>query len=296
MANINLTDREFEQLRDDIETIVRAPRVWLEAFENRQLDGFGVKDYSYYKQHDMSPIEVSMTGSVESFGMGYLEKKTAYIPVFSKDIRIFRRDLEGSRRWGQPMDTRLQQVMASKMMAKLDTVPGLGISSPIDVNPFCQDVTDAGGTSDWATIAAIQQAVLDTVITIRSYEHKGPYRAIMSSPLDFNLYINIANSDATGHDWLRKLVSDGIWETTKIANGDGTAFAGASGTDNVFFAYAPQTEGQNNFEILVAKEPTVEETSGNGFDPQYKLYSALIHHAYRANAGAVYDAITDIGT
>jgi len=296
MANVNLTDREFEQLSDDIYKVVRSPRVWLDAFPNRQLDGFGVKDYSYYKQHDMSAIEVSMTGSVENFGMGYLEKSTAYIPVFSKDIRIFRRDLEASRRWGQPMDTRLQTLMAAKMMAKLDTVPGLGISAPIDVDPFPQQVTDAGGTADWATIAVIQETVLDVVLTLRNAEHWGPYKAIMSPPLDLNLYINIANSDATGYDWLRKLITDGTYTTNQIANSDGTAFSGGTGTDNVFFAFAPTTEGQNNFEILVAKEPTVEETSGNGFDPQYKLYTALIHHAYRTDAGATFDAITDIGT
>jgi hypothetical protein len=118
----------------------------------------------------------------------------------------------------------------------------------------------------------------------------------MSSPLEMNLNLLIANTEATAGDWVRKLIQDGMYSTNIIANSDGTAFAKASGADNVFFAFAPQTEGQNNFEILVAKEPTLEETVGNGFDPQYKLYSALIHEIYRSDAGAVCDAITDIGT
>jgi len=293
---VNLTDREYEQLDEDIKTVVRSPRAWLDALPSKQLDGFGVKDYSWYKQYDMSAIEVSMTGSNESFGAGYLEKNTAYIPVFSKDIRVFRRDLEASRRWNQPINTRLQSLAAAKLMEKIDSVPGLGISTPVSVDPVTASVTDAGNTSNWATMAALEAVVLDTLITIRAAEHWGPYRAIMSSPLELNMNILIANTEATGGDWARKLIQDGMSSTNVISDSAGTAFGKASGADNVFLAFAPSTNGQNNMEILIAKEPTLEETVGNGFDPQYKLYSALIHEIYRSDAGAVYDTITDVGS
>jgi len=293
---LNLTDREYEQLSEEIYKVVRAPRTWLEAIPQRKLDGFGVKDYSWYKQYDMSAIEVSMTGSIESFGRGYLEKNTAYIPVFSKDIDIPRRDLEASRRWGSSLNLRLQSLMAAKLMAKINEVPGLGISTPIDVNPIAQDVTDAGSSADWGTQAVIEATIMDVIVTIRANDHWGPYRAVMSSPLELNLNVHIGTSEAVVGDWARKLITDGMWGTNDIADSDGTAFGKASGTDNIFLAFAPQTEGQNNIEYLIAKEPTLEETVGNGFDPRYKIYAAMIHEIYRSDAGAVFDSITDIGT
>ena len=94
------------------------------------------------------------------------------------------------------------------------------------------------------------------------------------------------------HEMSNQDVQQGVRPFCQFFNGKSRCH----GADNGFFAFEPSTMGQNNFEILMAKEPTIEETVGNGFDYQYKLYGAMIHEVFRTEAGAVFDAITDIGT
>ena len=293
---INLTDREYEQLQEDIVKVIRSPTTWLDMIPQHPLPSFGIKDYSWYKQYDMGAIQVSMTGSTESFGAGYLSKSTAYIPVFSKDIKIFKRDLEASRLWGGAMDTRTQSLAAEKLIAKLDTVPGLGITSPIDANPITQDVTDVGAGADWGTVANILLDWTKAVINLKSANYFGPYNAILSSPLEPTLEQFVAGTPMTYRDWVNRQVTGQIRPTNSIATGDGTAFGGTTGTDNVMFVFQPQSMGQNNFELLIAKQPTLEDLSQGKFDPQFKLYAAMIHEIFRSDAGAVLDAITDLGT
>ena len=292
MANINLTPEEVMQLKTEIVSVLRHPMAWQESIPGRDLDGFGVKEYDWYQQYDMSGVIVTMTGSEEDFGMGYMAKSTAHIPVISKDIRIFKRDLEASRRWGTAMDLRVQRLAAARMIEDIeDHIGDTGISHPISVNALPRDTTTNMAGSDWATATNIAADVITGLNTLVAKKFLGPFKGVLTAGLKLTQAVQVGETTSPWDEWVAKQVKDGIRYTFFYQDSQAASYwdrpTDATTTSaNGMYLFEPSTLGNNNFEVLTAKDYTLEDLSAGKFDPQWKLYCAKVHEIYRAYAAA----------
>ena len=179
----------------------------------------------------------------------------------------------------------------SKLNDEIETAIGQGITRPFDVNPIGQDVQDAGDGHDWGTVANI---VTDTNLNLTALVedgYYGPYWTIHYATLKGALAQLIGSTASIYEDYVNRIATLGTSYTTKSANNAGSA---ASGTDATQTMVEPTTNGQRNMAVLVAQNWTTEDLSAGRHGLRIKVYGALIHELFRANAGAQIDGITDL--
>lgn len=291
---VNIDVRQYQELAGEILSVVREPLAWMKFIPDRKLKGWGKVEFKWYQQLDVPESKVTMDADEVEYGSGYLSPTTQKIPTFSQDIRISQRNLETSRMEGlESLDLRAQKNKAAKLIEDLEEAIGKGITRPVDVNPFNQDIQDAGGGLDWATVANIVTDTNTNYTALLADKFYGPYKTLHYATLAGALKQLVGNTASTYEDYVNRIATLGTSYTLQTAIAAGTA---ASGTDATQTMIEPITMGQNNFELLIAQEWTsIDLTSMHGgWGLTMKLYGAYIHEIYRSNAGAVIDGITDL--
>ena len=290
---VNVTLREYEEISEEILSVVRQPEVWQRRLGFTDVaGGYGVTQFTWYEQKDIGAIRVGMDAEGNDFDTGFISPTTQKIPVFWKDIYVSRRDLESSRNAPlTPIDLRAQKTLASKLTDKIEQAIGLGITAPFDVNPVNQDIQDGGSGLDWATVANI---VIDTnanYATLLADAMYGAYYTIHYATLAATLKQLVGNTASIYEDYVNRVATLGTDYTLHTAINAGTQ---ASGTDATQTMIQPSTNGQSNFTILRAQNWITEDLSAGRHGLRLKVYGAMIHEIFRTNAGSCVDGITDL--
>lgn len=289
-----VTEEQMQTIREDVVRVAREKVIARNVLPIVPLNNWGVEQYKWYADVDISAPFVGMTGAHENADMAAISPTTVNIPVIHKDFFIRARQLAASQNAQEPLDTRSARLASERVALKEEEAIWAGIAigdnAAVTVTGLIDEGQSGGTGADWgnATIATAvancKSNLLTTIHALRTDYYYGPYYLILTKGAEVALWQTVPD---TGGQLLRKFAED-------------LYTLGVYGTDQLYPAVTSSTEkllagepGSDNHGMIMAQdiETIIIDDS---FDLLGKVFEAAVAESYRGNSLAYVTSIDSI--
>jgi len=219
-----LTDEEIKYIDTQIIKIVAPALVGRQIFSAVRLPDAGYRTWRQFTETDMSAASIDMDGMNAGMDRVELATKDIQIPMITKNVKLFRRDILASRRGGLPLDAINIDNAARQIAEDEDKMlisgeytgfRALGIQGLSTATG--RNTLATAGT--WGTIANIYTDVSGAIAKLEEDGHYGPYDMVLRAGLKTRLRALATNTDrlvlASIQEMLggKVLVSDSLYSS-----------------------------------------------------------------------------------
>jgi uncharacterized linocin/CFP29 family protein len=275
-----LTDDEIKFIDTTIIRVMRPALVGRKIFPIVNAGNAGNRTWRAYAMTDMSQAEISMEGIDESLDHIELANKDVKLPVISKSVKLFWRDLIGSRNGGIPLDTLNIENAARQIAEEEDKLlitgqytgwGALGIEGLATATGRATQAT--AGT--WGTVANIYTDVSAAIAKLEANGHYGPYAMILRSALKARLrQVNTNTSDLVQHVIEQMLGTGG-----QVLVSDSLYSSAGAVTSVIVCEPSP-----DNFVAGIAQDVSTNRFVDNNMNTVLKIYEVIAPRIKRATS------------
>jgi len=277
-----LTDEEIKFLDTKIITTMKPTLVGRQLFDTMNLGNVGNRTWRAYTQTDMSQAEISMEGLDQSLDRVILANADVKVPILSKSVMLFWRDLISSRNGGIPLDTINIENAARQIAEEEDKLLLTGqytgwMALAIEGLATATGRQTQATAGTWGTIANIYTDVSAAIAKLEANGHYGPYAMILRSALNARLRQLATNTDQLVRESILQMLS---------AGGQGKVFV----SDSLYSSAGAITSvlvvepGPDNFVMGIAQDITTNRWQDKDMNTVLKIYEAITPRVKRATS------------
>ncbi len=171
--------------------------------------GLGVSFSSFRKVGDVEGATLSMDPRTRTLkDRPDFTKVLVPLPFCFKDFDFDIRDINASRRFGEPLDTTMVRFATRMVSEALEELLFNGTTLIVDGNPIYgytthPSINSVTGAGDWGTVTNIYPTVVDMVAACKADNHNGPYNLYIS-PLQYTQMFTVY-TDGSGQSALTRI-------------------------------------------------------------------------------------------
>lgn len=277
-----LTDEEIKFLDTKIITTMKPVLVGRQVFPATNIGNVGTRTWRGYSMTDMSQAEITMEGIDQSLDHVQLANSDKKVPIISKSVMLFWRDLVSSRNGGIPLDTLNIENAARQVAEEEDKLLLTGEYTGWKALAIEGLATATGRTSQatagtWGTIANIYTDISAAIAKLEAGGHYGPYAMILRSALNARLRQLATNTDQLVRESILQMLS---------AGGEGRIFV----SDSLYSSAGATTSvlvvepSPDNFVMGIAQDITTNRWTDQNMNTVMKIYEAITPRVKRATS------------
>jgi len=265
----------YEQIRSDIVVTARRQNVARKLIRVRNLSGgLGVQQYSFDTLVEMSDAVLTWTYSPESATDAVnFTRSEVKVPVLHKEFEINRRDLEASRKFGNPLNTTMAGAAAYKVTNLENELVLLGWASDggsYDINGLYNAANNSVIGSDFGTAGNAVTTIASAISAMMADDIYPPYNLVLNPTQYAQLTGNLLSGGKDEEEKVRRMIQGDIVVTPFQTDGTGMLLADA----NAGF-----------FELVVAQDMTVETEITEKYKNLWGIvYECVVPVVYDTNA------------